>query len=105
MRLSGISHLAPGNRRGKPAKTCLIQRSKSLRRVAAHGVLTQNGGWRSYAYIPEGNARRSSIRVPIIRDHVPARMLLGFGGLAGRADDHYRRNRLGALAKLALWPK
>jgi hypothetical protein len=41
----------------------------------------------NYAYIPEGNARRSSIRVPVVRDHDPAWKLLGFSRLAGHADN------------------
>jgi hypothetical protein len=53
-----------------------------------------------YAYIPEGDAPRSGLRVPIIRDRVPAGVLLGFGGLAKYADNDQRRARHGALAEL-----
>jgi len=61
-------------------------------------VIRSLGG--CYAYIPEGNARRSSIRVPIVRDRPFARMLLDSCGLAGHADDDQRRARRGALARL-----
>jgi hypothetical protein len=57
----------------------------------------------NYAYIPEGNARRSGIRVPIVRDHDPAWKLLGFGRLAGHADNDQYRTRFGALAPLTAW--
>jgi hypothetical protein len=59
-------------------------------------------GWLEvcYACFPEGRARRSGVRVPIIRDHVVAHMLLGFGGLAGHGKGDQQHPRRGALADL-----